>query len=182
MQRFAAEEQQSQNNQQGHQLGHQRSRQRLIDGFVDDLSDAEFAGSAGALANTVENDYRVVQRIADHRQNRRDRRQIKRHLAEREESDHTDRVMQHRQNRAARELEREAEQYVDQDQHQGREQRPAALDEEFLAHLRTDHFRALQLHAVVDAAEYLENARADLLAFHIRIRWQANQDVARTAE
>src|SRR5882757_7082441 len=93
---FAAEEQQRENHQQGHQLGHQGSRQRLIDGFVDDLGDGELARRAGTLAYAVENDHGIVQRIADHREDRRDGRQIKGHLGEREEPHHADRVVQHR--------------------------------------------------------------------------------------
>ncbi len=60
--------------------------------------------------------------------------------------------------------------------------RPAALDEQLLTHLRTDHFGALQLRAGVDGLEDLEDPRADLVAFRIRIGRQAHQDVARAAE
>ena len=85
---------------------------------------AELARVARALADPVEHDHGVVQRIADHRENRRDRGQVEGHLREREESDHADRVVQHGENRAEREFGREAQQHVDQDQHQRRHQRP----------------------------------------------------------
>ena len=81
-------------------------------------------GVARALADSVEHDDGVVQRIADHRQNGRNRRQIEGHLRQREESDHADRIVQYGENRAERELRREAEQHVNQDEHQRRDQRP----------------------------------------------------------
>ena len=91
--------------QQGHQLGHQGSRQRLVDGLVDHLRDREFARVARALADAVEDDDGIVKRIADDRQDGRDRRQVESDLGHREETDHADRVVQHREDRAQRELE-----------------------------------------------------------------------------
>ena len=53
-----------------------------------------------ALADTIEHHDRVVERIADHREDRRDHRQIKRRLRHGEDAEHEDRVVQHREDRA----------------------------------------------------------------------------------
>ena len=67
-------------------------------------------------------------------------------------------------------------------QHQGGEQRPGPFDEQLLTHLRPDHLGALQLYTRIDFVEHLQDARAELIAFRVRIRRQAHQDISRAAE
>src|SRR3984957_19403778 len=177
VQRLAAENQQGDDHQQGHQFRHQRTGQRLIDGLVDHLGDRELARDARPLADSIEHDHRVVQGVADDGENPRNRCQVEGHLGKGEESEHADRLVQHREDGAARQLQGETQQHVDGDEHQRRHQRPAALDEQLLADLRTHHFGALQFHALVHAGEHFEYPCADLVALGVRIRRQTNQDI-----
>ena len=85
----------------------------------------ELARGARTLAHPVEDDDGVVQRIADHREDGRDRREIEGDLRQREETHHADRIVQHGEDRAQREFGGEPEQHVDQDEHQRRHQGPA---------------------------------------------------------
>ena len=109
---------------------------------------------------------------------RSNRRKIECHLGQRKEPQHADRIVQHGENGAHRQFEREPHQHVDQDQHQGRHECPRTLDEQLLPDLGTHDLGALQLHALVHAAEHLEDVGADLIALGIRIGRQPDQNVA----
>ena len=125
LQHRAAEEQQRHHHDRGDDLGHDGARQRLVDRLVEHHVGRRAPVGLEALADTIEHHHRVVERVADDREDRRDHRQVERHLRQGEETDHQDRVMQHREDRAEGQPPgMEAEGDVEEDQQQGEEQRP----------------------------------------------------------
>src|SRR4029077_13293476 len=124
-QRRTAEEQQRHHYDRSHHLGHDGARERLVDGLIEYHVRGRAAVALEALADAVEHHHRVIQRVADDGEDGSDHRQIEGHLAEREEADHQDRIVQYRENRTERqppgvETERDVQKYPEQRE----EQRP----------------------------------------------------------
>ena len=86
----------------GRHLGHDGARQRLVDGVVERLVGRQAAVLLEVLADAVEHDDRVVQRVADDREDGRDHREIELGLRDREHAEHQDRVVHHGEDGAQR--------------------------------------------------------------------------------
>src|SRR5579871_5729220 len=149
-QRLAAEQVQRDDHDQRRELRDHRPRQRLVDRAVEDLERLCLAHDREQLADAVEDDDRLVDRVAEHRQHRGQHRQIEGHAGDREHADEDERVVQRRDDRADAELPAEAERDVAEDGDQRRDQRLQPLDDQLLADLRADDLGALQLHAGID--------------------------------
>ena len=120
-----------------------------------DWSSTSVGGQAAigleTLADTIEHHDGIVQRIADHRQNGRDHRQIELGLGHGENADHQDRVVQHREDGAERQSPgMKAERDVDEDQQQGEAQRPDGAGVQLVTDLRTDDLELRHLRGRVD--------------------------------
>ena len=90
------------------------------------------------LADAVEHDDGVVQRVADDREDGRDHRQVERRLREREHAEHQDRVVHHGEDGAERQSPGvEAQDDVERDQHQRHRQRLDGRVAQLVADLRT---------------------------------------------
>ena len=112
-----------------------------------------------ALADPVEHDDGVVQRVADDGQDRRQRRQVERHLGHREEAEDDDRVVQRRDDGADAELPLEAQPDVEQDEEEREQHRERALLGELRADLRAHDLGAAQLDARFVGLDRRQHAR-----------------------
>ena len=112
LQRLAAEEQQREDRQQRAERRRQRPRQHLAHRAVDDLRERGARHARHVLAHAVEHDDRVVERVAQDRQQRRDRR--RRHLpaGQRVDARRDQQVVHQRDQHRHRELPLEAQRDV----------------------------------------------------------------------
>ena len=121
-------------------LGHDGARQRLVDGVVERLVRRQAPVLLEVLADAVEHDDRVVQRVADDREDGRDHGEIELGLRDREHAEHQDGVVHHGEDGAQRQPPGvEAEDDVERDQHQRHGQRHDGRVAQFVADLRTHH-------------------------------------------
>ena len=172
-----AEEVEREQRQLQRQRRHDRARQRLVGGEVDDLADRHLLVFAQDLADAVEDDDRVVQRIADDGQDRRDARQVEVDLGHREEADRQDGVVDERRHRGDAELPFEAEPDVGHDAGDGEQDRERAGPRQFAGDARADHLDAAEL--VVGRAERRAHLGDDLLLRRLAARLRGDADQAR---
>src|SRR6185369_2501746 len=78
MQNLSSKNIEGEHRQERQSGGQDSSAQRLVDRFIDDIGQAVSPKQLDVLANTIEDDNRIVHRISDERQDRGDHRQ--RHL------------------------------------------------------------------------------------------------------
>jgi hypothetical protein len=133
-----------------------------------------------ALANSIEHDDRVVQRIADHGENRRDDREIKRRLRDRKNAEHEDRIMHDGENRAEREAPGVKPKCdVNEDQQEREAERHDRAFLKLVTHLRADDVEPQNLRARVDGFEGLIEFGADRSPVLSRSGRQPDRDIAR---
>ena len=145
---LAAEKEQRQQRKDRGARGHQRTRQRLVDRRVDHFGRRGLAHAPEILANTVVDHDRVVERVADHRQQCGEHGQIEVEVKQREHAERDRDVVHQRGHRAGSELPVEAHDDVDQDRDHRVEQGQTALVDEFVTHLRADEFDATQVRGI----------------------------------
>jgi hypothetical protein len=104
----------------------------------------QLAVLAEGLAHAVEDDHRLVDRVAQHRQDRRQHGQRELPLEEGEEAQDDHHVVQVGHDAGHRELPLEAQRQVDHDADHRDAQRQRAVGGEFLAHRRADELGALE--------------------------------------
>ena len=180
MDHLAAEEEQREQHQQRGQRGHQGARQGLVDGDVEHVRAGALAQLAEVLADAVVHHDGVVQRVADHRQDRRQHRQVELHPGQREEAEGQDHVVLQRDDGAEGEAVLEAQRHVDQDQRQRVQHRQPAVVAQLLAHLRPHVLDPMQPHAGQRTQRRQRPvAQRALLA---AVRLQAHQHIAGGAE
>ena len=116
--RPVAEDEERGNREERRQRRDDRARQALVDRLVADLGEGDPLLALEKLADAVEHDDRVVDRVADDRQERGDHDE--RHLAaaQREQAERDERVVREGDQAAEAEAEAEAEADVDQDRHE----------------------------------------------------------------
>src|SRR5262249_33333440 len=113
----------------------------------------------------------------------RHHRQVERHLREREESQHQDRIMKHGEDRTDRKSPGvKAESDVQEYPEQREEQRPHGAHPQLVPDLWTDHIELRHLHAGIDGTQRSLESRAPLAWILLRIGRQADVEVARGAE
>ena len=147
--RAAAEDHQHRHAQQRRQRGQQRAGQGRVDALVDHGRVEAPAAQLARLADAVEDHDRVVDRIAQHRQQRGDARHGQLAAEQAVDAQGDQHVVQQADHRADRERELEADRDVDDhaDQREADGDQSAAL--QLLADLRADRVLLDQLEAVV---------------------------------
>ena len=164
------------------ELLHRRDRGRGLAAVVLAQQHELAAVHAAFGIHLVEHDHGVVQRVADHGQDRRQGRQVERHPGGREESQDHDRVVQRRGNGTDAELPLEARPDVQQDEEEREQHGERAFLGEFSAHLPADDFRASQFDARISGL----GRRQHLAPKHVVVRAllgkHAHQHVARGAK
>ena len=121
--------------QRNRYAGHHRSRQGFVDGQVQKRCHFHFAEFHQILANTVIHNNRIVQRIADNRQQSRDDVEVKLPPCKREQSEGQRHVVHQRPNRPNPELPFKPEPDIDRNTRHRRKQCKDALAEQFLRNL-----------------------------------------------
>lgn len=89
----ATKEVQHDHREQGHEAGHGGARQGFVDRTVHDLDHCALTPLAEVLADAVQHDHSIVNRVADHRQHRRQHGQVEFNLKQREPADGKEHVM-----------------------------------------------------------------------------------------
>jgi len=178
----AAEHQQGDHHDGRHDLRHDGSRERLIDRLIEHLIRREPATHVEALPDPVEDDDRVVERIADDRENRRHDRKIEGRAVEGEDTEHQDRVVDDGDDGAEREPPSvEAERDVDEDHPERERQGPCGAALELAPDLRSDDIETANLRVGIHLLQHRLDLGADLGAVHLARR-QPDLDVARRPE
>ena len=111
----------------------------------------------------VADDDGVVQGVADHCQHRGEHRQIERPLHQREHPQRDDHVMDQGDDRTCRELLGEAEQNIEHDHDEGRENRQTGILEELVADRGTHVVGLTHLHfgvAILQSAQISDHRAA----------------------
>ena len=128
--------------QERHDRGHDRATERLRGADVDDLAQRLAAMTAEVLADAVVDDDRVVDRVADDREQRGDRRERDFLAHEDVDAERDERVVDERDDAARREPQVEAERDVDHDEDDRVEDRLHGGVTELRARLRADPLHA----------------------------------------
>ena len=120
-------------------------RQHLVDRGVDHLAVGRSAHDRHVLADAVEHDHHVVERVAEDGQQRRHRGA--RHLppGERVDRDRQPHVVDHREQRRQRELVLEPERQVEDDHREAEQDRVDRVPDDLLAEHRPDRVEAHEL-------------------------------------
>jgi hypothetical protein len=125
-------------------------------------STAALAHLAEVLANAVEDDDGVVQRVADDGEHGGEHGQVELDLEDREDADGEEHVVDQRGDGAEGEAPLEAHRDVDQDADQREQHRQPALLAQFLAHLRADELHPAQLDLTPSAAWFSTRTTSSL--------------------
>src|SRR5471030_106576 len=156
VQRRAAQEQHRQHHHLRAAVGDDGARDGRGDRVVDHFLHAGFTLLAEVFADTVENNHRLVDRVAQHRQHRRQHRQRELPLEEGEEAEDDDDVVQVGDDGGDGELPLEAHGQVNHHADDHHHQRVQAVGGQFVADLRTDEIEFAQVDQLragrVDAA------------------------------
>ena len=133
-----------------------RARQRRVDRDVEQVRHRQLLVAPQHLADTIVDDDRVVERIAQDGEERRDAGQVEIDLRDRHEAERQHEVVHVGDHGAERELPLEAEPEIDQDRDDREHQPEHAVGEQFAGNARSHHLDA----AVVDggakrAADFL---------------------------
>ena len=171
---MAAEEEQRQQREKDGGRGHDGARQHRVDRHVDDLGGRQALVFAHHLADAVEHDHRLVERIADDGEDRRDRGLVELELGDAEEADRQQEVVHRADDRPDRELPLEAEPQIGQDRDDGDDDAERAALDELGGNGRADRIDAAEL--VVGAEGVPELGDRGLLAR--RRRRAARRDAA----
>ena len=182
VQRLAAEEQDRQHHHQRAAVGDDRPRDRAGDRVVDDVRHGRLAHLAEILADPVGDHDRLVHRIAQHREHRRQHRQRELPLEQREEAQDDDDVVQVGDDRRDGEAPLEAHREVADDAERDQQQRERAVLVELLADLRADELDALLRGRRVVGAQRAQDALGELRARHAFLQRQADQRGVGAAE
>src|SRR5215471_2266082 len=92
---LAAHQEQNEHGKESQAAGQDSSRKSLVDGLVDDVRERFPAQQTVILTNAIEDDDRVVHRITDQREQRRDDRQGNLEAEQREKSQRDEHVVKH---------------------------------------------------------------------------------------
>ena len=141
MQDLAAEEEQRERAEERRPCGDDRPAQRLVDRHVDDVLEVVAPHRAEVLAHPVEDDDRVVRRIARDRQDRGDDVQRQVVAEEREERERDEQIVNRRDDRADAEAELIPERDVEQDPDERQHGREDALLRQLAADDRSHDLR-----------------------------------------
>ena len=177
--------------------------------MVDHLRGGQLAELPEGLADPVEDDHRLIHRIAQHGQHSSQHRQRELPLKEREEADDDDHVVEVGDDAGDRKLPLEPDGEINHDAGDRRGQRQGTVARQFGADRRPDKFAALQSNALgadltahwrggLDAlvglhrlggndtalslAQRSEHLLDNLGLFDVTAHGQANEDIARGAE
>ena len=118
--------------------GHDGARKRLVERAIDQLGQRHGLVAAQVLADPIIDDDRIVDRVADDREHRRDRGEIELEPEQREQAERGHGIMDQRHDGPDRELPFEAEPDVGEDGEQGVDGRLRAGPEQILTDLRAD--------------------------------------------
>jgi len=182
VQRGPAEDQHGQRHAQRGAVGDHGAADGGGDGRVDHLDRAHLAVPLEVLAHAVEDDHRLVHRVAEHRQDGRQHRQGELPAKDGKQADHQDHVVQVGDDRRHRELPLKAEGQVDHDPHHDDDQRHRAVVRQLRAHGRTDELHALQFGAGVLRLQRGHHLFGLLSRRVARLQRQPDQHVAAGAE
>ena len=169
-------------------MGDDGARDHAGDGRVHDLGHRRLAHLAEVLAHAVEDHDRLVHRVAEDREHRREHRERELPLEEREEAENDHDVVQVRDDRRQREAPLEAEGEVDDDAEADEEQRQRPVGRELLADLAADELHTIELRGAVDRLQRRHDRvglflHLDVLALaFLDLERKAHQHVARGAE
>ena len=94
------------------------------------------------VANPIVDDDRVVERVAEHGQDRAQHGEVERPARQREDARRDEHVVQRGDDGADGELPAEAQHHVDEHENQREQQREAGVLEQILADLRADDYAA----------------------------------------
>ena len=133
------------------------------------------------LADTVVDDDRVVERIAENGQQRGDRGQVEIDLHHRHEAEREHEIVHVGDHGAERELPLEAEPEIDQDRADRRDDAERAIGQELARHARSDHLDAAIFDLLAERRPDLVD-RCLLRLLAARLLRDADQHVGRPAE
>src|SRR5579859_4151465 len=100
---LAAHQEQNEHGEKGQSAGENGSRKCLVDGLIHQRSELFFTQQAAVFADAIENDDRVVHRITNQRQERRDNRQRNFEMQQREKAERDQNIVEHGENRGCSE-------------------------------------------------------------------------------
>ena len=162
LRRVAAEEIESSRREEDGEDRVERARQRLVDTAVDELVDVAAAAEVQleVLADAVEDDDGIVDRVTDDRQERRDERGVDLALCQREDREHDEDIVDEREDGGNAEAQLEAVCDVEDDQCPRDDEGQDSVRDELAADRRADFL--LTQHLVV--ADITLDGRHDFLA------------------
>ena len=143
---MSAEQQQREQRERHGDVGDDRARQRRIDRDVEQFRHRHALVAAQHFADAVVDDHRVIERIAQDGEQRRDARQVEIDLGERHVAHRKHKIVDVRHHGAERELPFEAEPQVDQDREDREHEPDGRVGQKLRRHARADYLDA----AVVD--------------------------------
>ena len=144
MQGRAAKDQHGEHHQLGATVGDDGAADGRGNRVIDDLHRIHLAEAAKVFANPVKNNHRLVNRVAQHRQNGSEHRQGKLPLKKREKPQNNDHVMQVGDDGGHCKLPLKAHRKVKHDAQHHKSQCFEAVGRQLVAHLRTDKLGAAQ--------------------------------------
>src|SRR3546814_354671 len=152
------ENQQHAEREQHRDAGHHGARQRFVDAEVEQRNDVYLAVFLQIFANAVIHDDRIVQRIADDRQQRRDAVQVELQLRHRKEAEGQRDLVEQAAERADAELPFEADPDIDRDAEHREREADRAGAQQFLGYLARHGFDRSGLRGrkrILDARDQL---------------------------
>ncbi|OMP13150.1 hypothetical protein COLO4_02193, partial [Corchorus olitorius] len=142
-QQRATKDEQDQDHRQRGDRGDQRTAQRLGQRHVSDVVRRTATDFAEVLTNTVGNHDLIVERVTNHRHQRRHNRQIDLDVEQRQNAAGDDHVVRQRQHGAQRQTPLKAKADVDQNRNQRRQQRHRSGLRQIAAHARAHELNSL---------------------------------------
>ena len=181
MDRIAAEDEQRKQSQRDRDVRDDRARQRRVDRLVQQFRHRHLLVAPQNFANTIVNDDRIVQRVAENRQQRRDAGEIEIDLRHRHEADRQHDVVDIGDHGAECELPFESEPQIDQDAEDREHQAEHAIGQQLAGDTRTDDFDAAIFDGVAKRGAHLLNGSL-LRGIAARLLRDADQHVCGSAE
>ncbi len=181
MQRRAAEEEHGKRHRQRRAVGDDGAADGVGDGAVDHLHRGVFTVLAEVFAHPVEDHHRLVHRIPQHRQHRRQHGQGEFPLEQGKEAEHDDHVVQVGEDGRHRELPLEAHRQIGDDAEDHQRQRLETIGGQLRPHLRADEFGAALLRLRVGGQQPGHDLGALLRAGLALVQRQADDHIVGVA-